>query len=137
MEDTPQRPRSKTDSPPSWSDLARSLHHALGLRIELFSIELEEAARLAGKTLGLLLAGLGAIALTYLSLLGLLGAALHRWARWDWFWIFLLFTGLHLAIALFAGRAISRLRGQTSFSETRQQWNRDRQWLEEIKNQPK
>ncbi len=63
-----------------------------------------------------------------LLLAGLIGV-LSQSAGWPWYWLAIAFSALHLLAGLICGRLLTSA-AQPTFSITRSEFQKDREWLE-------
>jgi len=117
--------------PQSWQEALKNLVVA---RLGLIKIEAAEARAHAAKRLvAAVLAGVLGLFLWALILAGSIGL-LANFANWPWFWITLAVAGLHAA-GIFSLLMVVRKTPPTAFPVTRAEFEKDHQWIENLKKQ--
>ena len=112
-------------------------------RTELLALEGEEAGRILGRRLAVLIIGIGALIVSYLAFLITVIYLLGQWfdQRGDgllanWAGAALLITIAHLIIAFICFKT-QRKMGKTDqlFEYTRAEWQKDQQWIQNDEKQ--
>lgn len=117
--------------PQSWQE---ALINLVAARLGLIKIEAAEAgAHVAKRLVAAVLAGVLGLFLWALILAGSIGL-LAYFAIWHWFWITLAVAGLH-AVVIFFLLMVARKTSPTAFPITRAEFEKDHQWIENLKKQ--
>jgi len=112
-------------------------------RTELLALEGEEAGRILGRRLAVLIIGIGALIVSYLAFLITVIYLLGQWFEHlgagllaNWAGAALLMTIAHLIIALICFKT-QRKMGKTDqlFEYTRAEWQKDQQWIQNDEKQ--
>ena len=112
-------------------------------RTELLALEGEEAGRILGRRLAVLIIGIGALIVSYLAFLITVIYLLGQWFEHlgagllaSWAGAALLMTIAHLIIALICFKT-QRKMGKTDqlFEYTRAEWQKDQQWIQNDEKQ--
>lgn len=115
----------------------------LKTRAELLAIESQEAGRILGKRAAVLIAGILALIVTYLTGLAAIIYLLGRWfdhvgdgVLANWAGAGLLMAGVHLLIAFICLKKQKNI-GQKDplFEYTRAEWQKDQQWIQKDEKQ--
>lgn len=124
-------PAENAETPPK-----SGIHAAFGLmesRAAIVSIEAKQALGAALARGALLFAALlGVVGAWALALAGAIGAIASA-TGWEWFHVALAAAGLHLLFALTA-LLIAKSRKSEPFPVTRAEFEKDREWLTQLKN---
>lgn len=122
--------------PPASGDWKSALAEFVGARIELIQLEARDARRTASRRLGLALIGAtsGIIAWFLLSA-GLIGLT-SAMTGWPWWIPALIIGSLHLVPAI-ACLILLRRPSPAPFPITRNELNKDREWLLHLQNSPR
>lgn len=112
-------------------------------RTELLALEGEEAGRILGRRLAVLIIGIGALIVSYLAFLITVIYLLGQWFEHlgdgllaNWAGAALLMTIAHLIIAFICFKTQSKI-GKTDqlFEYTRAEWQKDQQWIQNDEKQ--
>jgi len=112
-------------------------------RTELLAIESQEAGRILGKRLAFLIVGIGALLVSYLTLITAVIYLLGKWFHHlgggllaNWAGAALLITIVHLIVAFVCFRTQRKI-GQKDqlFEYTRAEWKNDQQWIQNDEKQ--
>ncbi|MBL6922453.1 MAG: phage holin family protein [Akkermansiaceae bacterium] len=112
-------------------------------RTELLALEGEEAGRILGRRLAVLIIGIGALIVSYLAFLITVIYLLGQWFEHlgagllaNWAGAALLMTIAHLIIAFICFKT-QRKMGKTDqlFEYTRAEWQKDQQWIQNDEKQ--
>jgi len=127
-----RRPKApETKVPQSWQE---ALLNLVAARFCLIRIEAAEAgAHAAKRVAAAVLAAVLGLFLWALILAGGIGL-LAYFADWHWFWITLGVAGLH-AVVVFILLMVARKTQPTAFPITRAEFEKDREWIENLKKQ--
>jgi uncharacterized membrane protein YqjE len=124
-------PAENAETPPQ-----NGINAVLGLvesRAAIVSIEAKQALGAALARGALLFAALlGVTSAWALALVGAIGAIASA-TSWKWFHVAFAAAGIHLLLAL-AALLIAKSRKSESFSVTRAEFEKDREWLTQLKN---
>lgn len=125
-------PTESAETPPK-----NGVNAAIGLlesRIAIISIEAKEALGYSlVKIVLLLIALIGVIGAWALTMVGSIGGIASA-TGWAWYYIALLAALFHLLIAL-AALLIAKAKKTIPFPVTRAEFEKDREWLTQLKNQ--
>ena len=119
--------------PRNWHEALLSL---LATRVSLIQLESKDAAKIAGRKAAQIIAAMVCVFFTWVLLLAGGIAALSAATTCPWWWIALAASFLHLAAAIGLARAAKRKESQT-FPATRAEFQKDREWIKQIKTTPK
>lgn len=118
--------------PESWKD---SMACLVSSRIAIMQAESKDAAAAGVKKAVLaVIAALCALFTWILLLAGAIGA-ISAATSWTWFHVAFAAAGAHLLIALIAVM-IAKAKGAPQFPITRAEFEKDRKWLNQLKNKP-
>jgi uncharacterized membrane protein YqjE len=124
---------SEKKLPESWKDALACL---VSSRISIIQAESKDAAALgARKALFVAVAAFCALFTWILILAGAVGAISSATA-WIWYHVAFAAAGLHLLIAVFALLA-AKSKSAPSFPITRAEFEKDREWLNQLNKKPK
>lgn len=116
--------------PPSWVE---SLADLVGTRIALIQAEAKQAAANRAGRIAKIVASVFLVICAWLLLMAAVAGLLHAHAGFAWYWGCLSLGGIHLlAIAMLLRSA--RSPGQPAFQHTRSEFQKDREWLQNLKN---
>jgi hypothetical protein len=120
-------------APADWSEALRTL---IAARLSLIQLESQDAVKSAVRRI-VCLAGLATCAfLTWILLVAGAIGAIAKFAGWPWYWVAMGAAAFHaLAAWLFANSAKSST--TPSFPLTRAEFQKDREWIENLKNSGK
>lgn len=102
-------------------------------RLALFQCEAKQAAARSIAKIVLLIAGLLALAVTWLLLMAALIGIIASHTPLAWYWTSLCIAGIHLAAALALLRA-AKVPGASSFEQTRAEFTKDREWFQSLQH---
>jgi len=131
-EGSPRQPQSEPQptGAASWIENAAEL---ASNRIALFQLEAKQvAARNAGRLLMVTGAALAAIVAWLLLIVGITGVV-HTFTYLAWYWTCLIIAGIHL-LAVVALLHWARSPGPPSFQHTRSEFQKDREWLQNLQH---
>jgi uncharacterized membrane protein YqjE len=131
--DLPPEPASQEAEPDSWKAMAAEF---VDSRLELIRLEAQGAGRDAALRVALIAIIVSCASLTWLLLLaGLIGWIASLQDALSWYALTFIAALLHLLVAI---AAVIRLRqpGATSFPLTRNEFAKDREWLQRLKSNP-
>lgn len=116
--------------PSNWRSAAADL---IGSRLALIQLEIRQAAGSATKKAVLLVSAgfllLSAWAVFVAGAIGLISAL----GNFPWYWVALSACGVHLLLAVIL-IAIAKRPGEATFSATRAEFLKDREWLEKFQS---
>ena len=119
---------SRSSGAASW---ANSLFDLVNSRIAIFQIEAKQAAaRKAGRLMMLAGAAFAAV-FAWLLLMAAISGVVHAFTSFAWYWTCLVIAGIHLLVMAALLRA-ARAQGPPSFEHTRSEFNKDREWLQNL-----
>ena len=125
------------------SEFSKEAGTYLKTRAELLAIESQEAGRIIGKRAGVLIAGILALVITYLTGLAAVIYLLGRWLDHlgdsilsNWAGASLLMAGAHLALAFICLKKQKQIGKKVPlFEYTRAEWQKDQQWIQNDEKQ--
>lgn len=122
--------RQSTAPPPSWAD---SLADLVVTRIALIQAEAKQAAANRAVRFAKIVASVFLVVCAWLLLMAAAAGLLHAYAGFAWYWGCLSLGGIHLlGIAMLLRGA--RSPGQPAFQHTLSEFQKDREWLKNLKN---
>lgn len=127
-EESPLRPESP-GLPKDWKEALGSL---VSSRLEMISIEAKSASSAAAGKIALLSVGLFAFVSAWVLTLAAAIAAIAAGSSWEWFHVAFAFAGAHFLIGVIL-LLILKSGKKTSFPVTRAEFQKDREWLNRLK----
>lgn len=129
--ETPPRPDTGDEG------LKDSISEFLQARLGLIRLEAKEVGRgAARKMLAIILLGLCALLAYLLLIAGVIGWIASSSGAWSWFGGAFAFAGLHLVGAILAILYLKKP-SPPAFPITRSELSQDREWISQLKNEPK
>jgi uncharacterized membrane protein YqjE len=104
-------------------------------RVSLIQLEGRDCARHGARRFACLMAAAVCLLLAWLCLLTGGIAALASMTGWPWPWLAIAASAIHLLLALVL--ATTSKAGTTPFPLTRAEFQKDRQWIESLRKNPK
>jgi len=122
-----------THGPSSWINALLAI---ISTRAELIRLEAKDAARKSSCKAARIIAAILCITFGWFLLLAGCIGALSMLANWPWFWTSLTIGAIHIIAAIILLRKSS---GNSSslFPVTRAEFQRDREWIENLQKNPK
>lgn len=119
--------------PENWSEALMTL---VASRIALIQLEARETARHGGKRAVCVI--VAALCLFFAWILLLAGgiAAISSASGWPWHWLAIAAAAVHVLVAVFLARNFSKP-SEPAFPLTRAEFQKDREWIENLQKTPK
>lgn len=102
-------------------------------RVEILSVEAKEAIGSAGGKIALLLTGFFFLLTAWVLLLAGAVGGIASATDWKWYHVAFAAAGIHFLLALIAV-LVAKSRKSDSFAVTRAEFEKDREWLNQLKN---
>ena len=118
------------------SDWRGALMALIAARYALIRIESKQAAKVGAERAAHIVAAVICAFFTWALLLAGGIAALSHQTGWPWFWIALAIAGFHLIAAILLARA-AKGHSSPTFTATRAEFQKDREWIENFQKTPK
>lgn len=127
------RPGMEESSPANWAEALIAL---IASRIALIQFEARASAKTGVKRVVRIV--VAAICLFFTWILLLTGAigAIAATTGWPWYWLAITAAGLHLLLAIMLAASCNKP-GVPAFPITRAEFQKDREWIENIQKKPK
>ena len=127
------KPGAASPLPENWREALLGL---ISSRLTLIRLEAKEAAATGAKRAILLVLALGGLFFGWLLFLAGLVAGIAAAAGWAWHWVALAAAALHFIIAaIFI--AIAKSGAKPTFVHTRNEFQKDREWIEQFQGSSK
>ncbi len=105
-------------------------------RVALIQYEARQSAKCGVKRVVRMVAAVLCLFFTWILLLaGALGAIASA-SGWPWYWLAIAAAGLHLLVAFLLASSCNKP-GTAAFPITRAEFQKDREWIENIQKKPK